>query len=154
MSCHPCFIIELFANIYLIMMQHELEAVEHVMTHLLHTDTRKYLTERKIAKFGRCLKRVLYRRWIHSWNPYEPHIGQALRTLWVNEDNIPHYYLIEACEACHIYFTTLLSALPYSWTIWVNPGQVLYRTQHTAYSDIGAITTAYQDPTVNFDALV
>ena len=108
-------------------MKLELEATVNLMKQFLHAYNKDYLSEKQINRFGRCLKKVLYRRWIKSWYPNDPKKGSGLRTLWVYPEEGVHSYLHEACDASLIYFITLRQALPKDFTIWVNPGKVKYR---------------------------
>ena len=121
-------------------MKLELEAVVDLMQQLLHAYNKEYLSEKQIDRFGRCLKRVLYKQWITSWYPNDPNRGSGFRTLWVYPDEGVQSFLTEACEVSLIYWTTLRQALPLNFTIWVNPGTVKYRI-----GESGVILTVYSN---------
>ena len=91
------------------------------------------LTQTQSATFRTVLKELIVDKFTNHWYPDKPMKGNGFRCLTIDKDTKDvDPMLIKAAEISDISKDVFLSAFRFGLALWIDPGDVSYRTGHSS----------------------
>ena len=91
------------------------------------------LTHEKLGTFRTVLKELFVDKFTNHWYPDKPMKGNGFRCVNIDKDtHVVDPMLIKAAEVSDIPQDVFLSAFRFGLALWVDPGDVSYRTGHSS----------------------
>ena len=91
------------------------------------------LTQERLETFRAVLKELIVDKFTNHWYPEKPMRGNGFRCVNIDKDTkVVDPMLTKAAEVSNLSKDVFLSAFRFGLALWIDPGDVSYRTGHSA----------------------
>lgn len=91
------------------------------------------LSQEQLETFKTVFKKLVVDKYTNHWYPHKPMKGNGFRCIIIDKDTkVVDPIIMNAAEVSDISKDVFLSAFSYGLALWIDPGDVSYRTGHSS----------------------